>query len=147
LPTSLAGKVALYEIAGPLFFGAAQKAMASLGQISGSIQVVILRLDNVPVMDATGLVALESAIDALTKRGCVAILTGLRQQPAELLERAGFRHKPWRLMLRPDIASAVAAAEEIVTAGPRKTGQVGQAAADLTRIDDQPAGSDDPPVS
>src|SRR5450432_2416160 len=66
LPPTLAGKVALYEIAGPLFFGAAQKAMASLGLISSSIKVVILRLENVPVMDATGLVALESAIASLT---------------------------------------------------------------------------------
>jgi SulP family sulfate permease len=98
--------------------------MDSLGQITGRIQVVILRLENVPVMDATGLVALESAIASLTKRGCIAILSGLRQQPGELLERAGFRHKPWRLMLRPDLASAIAAAEEVVAAGPRKTGQV-----------------------
>ncbi|HVU52061.1 MAG TPA: C4-dicarboxylic acid transporter DauA [Polyangia bacterium] len=123
LPPALAGKVALYEIAGPLFFGAAQKAMGSLGRITGGIQVVILRLDNVPVMDATGLVALESAIDGLTKRGCITILAGLRQQPAELLERAGFRHKPWRLMMRADLGSAVAAAEEIVAASPRGTGQ------------------------
>jgi SulP family sulfate permease len=124
LPPTLAGRVALYEIAGPLFFGAAQKAMGSLGRITGRIQVVILRLDNVPVMDATGLVALESAIDSLTKRGCITILSGLRQQPAELLERAGFRHKPWRLMMRADLATAVAAAEEVVAASARKTGQV-----------------------
>jgi SulP family sulfate permease len=144
LPKALAGKVALYEIAGPLFFGAAQKAMDSLGQITSAIQVVILRLDNVPVMDATGLVALESAITSLTKRGCVAILSGLRQQPAELLERAGFRHKPWRLMLRADLAGAIAAAEEIVAASPRKTGQSAQ----YTEIDARPVGaSDDKPVS
>jgi SulP family sulfate permease len=144
LPKALAGKVALYEIAGPLFFGAAQKAMGSLGRITDRIQVVILRLDNVPVMDATGLVALESAIAALTKRGCVAILTGLRQQPAELLERAGFRHKPWRLMMRADLGGAIAAAEEIVAASPRKTGQT---AAQYTEIDVRPAGSDDGSVS
>ncbi|HEY2731119.1 MAG TPA: C4-dicarboxylic acid transporter DauA [Polyangia bacterium] len=140
LPRHLAGKVALYEIAGPLFFGAAQKAMGSLGRITGPTQVVILRLEHVPVMDATGLVALESAISALTKRGCVAILTGLRQQPAELLERAGFRHRPWRLMLRPDLASAIATAEELVSASPRK-------AEPLTEIDTRPPGAGDAPVS
>jgi SulP family sulfate permease len=146
LPKTLAGQVALYEIAGPLFFGAAQKAMGSLGRITSRIRVVILRLDNVPVMDATGLVALESAIEALTKRGCIAILSGLRQQPAELLERAGFRHKPWRLLLRPDFASAVVAAEELVAASPRK------ATDQHTVIDTRPAGAQppsdgDPPVS
>jgi SulP family sulfate permease len=147
LPPSLAGKVALYEIAGPLFFGAAQKAMGSLGRITGRVQVVILRLDNVPVMDATGLVALESAIASLTKRGCVAILSGLRQQPGELLERAEFRHKPWRLMLRPDLPSAIAAAEEIVAGSPRKTGQTVQQTGQHTTIDTRPAGAGDPPVS
>jgi SulP family sulfate permease len=141
LPKSLAGKVALYEIAGPLFFGAAQKAMGSLGRIGGHIEVVILRLESVPVMDATGLVALESAIEALTKRGCVAIISGLRQQPAELIERAGLRHKPWRLMLRPDVASAIAAAEEVVGASPRQTEQ------QLTEVDLRPPGSEGPPVS
>jgi SulP family sulfate permease len=141
LPPALAGKVALYEIAGPLFFGAAQKAMGSLGRITGRIQVVILRLDHVPVMDATGLVALESAIGSLTERGCVTILSGLRQQPAELLERAGFRHKPWRLMMRADLATAIAAAEEIVAASPRKTGQV-PAAAEQTTIDVKAPASD-----
>ncbi|HVR02673.1 MAG TPA: hypothetical protein VMT47_11115, partial [Polyangia bacterium] len=84
--------------------------------------------------------ALESAIAALTKRGCVAILTGLRQQPAELLERAGFRHRPWRLMLRPDLASAIATAEELVSASPRK-------AEPLTEIDARPPGAGDAPVS
>jgi SulP family sulfate permease len=141
LPRPLAGKVALYDIAGPLFFGAAQKAMANLGLVSGRIQVVILRMGNVPVMDATGLVALESAIAGLTKRGCITILSGLRQQPAELLERAGFRHKPWRLMLRPDFETAVAAAEEIVAANPRKIDQV---TAQATVVDERPTGAADP---
>ncbi|HVX95776.1 MAG TPA: C4-dicarboxylic acid transporter DauA [Polyangia bacterium] len=135
LPKSLAGKVALYEIAGPLFFGAAQKAIGSLGRVTNSIEVLILRLDRVPVMDATGLVALESAIEALTQRGCVTILAGLQQQPAELLERAGFRHKAWRLMLRADFASALAAAEELVTASPRKS------APQETQIDPRPSGA------
>src|SRR5260370_13457598 len=45
--------------------------------------------------------------------------TTLFRSPAELLERAGFRHRPWRLMLRPDLASAIATAEELVSASPR----------------------------
>jgi SulP family sulfate permease len=138
LPAALAGKVAIYEIAGPLFFGAAQRAMASLGAISGQVQVVVIRLDAVPTMDATGLVALESALAALTKQGCVAVLAGLQQQPAELLERAGFRHKPWRLMMRADLASALEAAQDVVGANPRKTGQQ---EAQLTEIDLRPPGA------
>jgi sulfate permease, SulP family len=137
LPKALAGKVAIYEIRGPLFFGAAQKAMGQIGRVAGRVRVLIIRLDKVPTMDATGLVALESAIASLTKQDCVAVLTGLQQQPAELLERAGFRHRPWRLMLRPDLAAGIAAAEEILATSPRKTGP--QA---LTEVDLRPRGPD-----
>jgi SulP family sulfate permease len=137
LPKALAGKVAIYEIAGPLFFGAAQKAMGRIGMVSGRIRVLIMRLERVPTMDATGLVALESAIESLTKQDCVAILTGLQQQPAELLERAGFRHRPWRLMLRPDLAAGIAAAEDIITSNPRQTSPQ-----PMTEIDPRPRGPD-----
>jgi SulP family sulfate permease len=114
IPPELATKVAVYDIAGPLFFGAAQKAMGSLGAIAGSLKVLIIRLDHVPVMDATGLVALESAIASLTKQGCVTVLTGLQPQPAALVERAGLSQRPWRLAIRPDLATALAHARELV---------------------------------
>jgi SulP family sulfate permease len=114
LPDSLRGKVAVYEIAGPLFFGAAQKAMSSLGAIAGRVQVLIIRLDHVPTMDATGLVALESAIAQLSKNGCVAILTGLQPQPRHLLAKAQIQQQPWKLMIRPDMAGAISAAETLL---------------------------------
>jgi len=117
IPDSLRGKVAVYEIAGPLFFGAAQRAMSSLGALAERVAVLIIRLDHVPTMDATGLVALESAIAQLSKNGCVAILTGLQAQPEALLEKAQFKHRPWRLMIRPDMASAIAAAEGVIALG------------------------------
>ncbi len=116
LPDGLRGKVAIYDIAGPLFFGAAQRAMSSLGAIAGRVAVVIIRLEHVPVMDATGLVALESALIQLSKSGCVAILVGLQAQPQALLEKA-LQHLPWRLLIKPDLASALAAAEELVRRG------------------------------
>jgi SulP family sulfate permease len=116
LPAELAKKVGVYDIAGPLFFGAAQKAMGALGAIEGRFQALIIRLEHVPVMDSTGLVALESAITTLSKHGCVTILTGLQEQPRALLERAGFAHRAWRLVIRPDFASAVTAAEQVLVA-------------------------------
>jgi SulP family sulfate permease len=114
IPPELDKKVAIYDIAGPLFFGAAQKAMGSLGAIAGRLKVLIIRLDHVPVMDATGLVALESAIAALSKHGCATILTGLQRQPHGLIERAGLGARPWRLLIRPDLPAAIDAARELV---------------------------------
>jgi sulfate permease, SulP family len=114
IPPELEKKVAIYDIAGPLFFGAAQKAMGSLGVIGGRIKVLIIRLDHVPVMDATGLVALESAISTLSKHGCTTVLTGLQPQPRALIERAGLSTRSWKLVVRPDLNSALDVARELV---------------------------------
>jgi SulP family sulfate permease len=114
VPPDLQNKVAIYDIAGPLFFGAAQKAMGSLGTVAGGLEVLIVRLDKVPVMDATGLVALESAISTLTKHGCLTILTGLQSQPAALVERAGFKQRPWSLDIRSDLAAGLEAARAAI---------------------------------
>ncbi len=87
LPGPVPPGVMVYDIDGPLFFGAAQKAMATLSHVTDRSKVVILRLDDVPMMDATGLIALESALDQLRGRGCLALLTGLQTQPAKVLLR------------------------------------------------------------
>lgn len=80
--------VIVYEITGPLFFGAAQKAMAALEIVAGETKAVILLMDEVHVMDATGLVALESALETLRTHNCLAILTHVRPQPTTLLKKA-----------------------------------------------------------
>ena len=87
--------VVVYDIDGPLFFGAAQKAMAALGVVDQSARAVVLRLENVPTIDSTGLVALESALDLLREHRCMAVIIGLQSQPAALLEKADVerRHK------------------------------------------------------
>ena len=110
------GRIAIYEIAGPLFFGAAQKAMSSLGAVGSSVQAVIIRLDHVPVMDATGLVALESSVAQLYRNKRVAILSGLQDQPRRLLEKSQVKPRPFRLIVCPDLPAALAAARETLAA-------------------------------
>ena len=112
IPAELQKQVAVYDVAGPLFFGAAQKAVGSLGAIGGGLKALIIRLDHVPIMDATGLVALESAIAALTKQGCLTILTGLQKQPAGLIGRAGLESRGWRVLVQPNLSAALEAAKQ-----------------------------------
>jgi SulP family sulfate permease len=97
LPGPIPPGVVVYDIAGALFFGAASKAMATMHVVAHKAHGVVLRLDGVQAMDATGLVALESAVATLTRHKCRAIITGLRPQPRALVERAG-------LALRPGVA-------------------------------------------
>jgi SulP family sulfate permease len=117
IPGTIPAGVMVYEISGPLFFGAAQKAMAALEITSDSTKAVILLMDEVHAMDATGLVALESALETLRKERCLAILTGVRTQPLALLRKA---HVPERegIVLCPSTGEALATATRAVSAGP-----------------------------
>ncbi len=83
--------VEVYEISGPLFFGAAQKAMATLEIIGEGTRTVIVDMSGVNAIDATGLVALESAVQTLASRKCPTILTKVQPQPKEVLRRANLK--------------------------------------------------------
>lgn len=107
--TSVPSGVAVYEISGPLFFGAAQKAMATLEIVAADTRVVILLMSRVSVMDATGLVALESAVRALTHRRCFVILASLEPQPQKALERA-------HLLDLPSVSSSASLEQAIAKA-------------------------------
>jgi SulP family sulfate permease len=85
---ALAPGVALYEIAGPLFFGAAQNAMGAIGSVGADVRVVVLALGGVPSIDATGFVALESSIKRLRSLGKQVILAGPLPHPRSVFERA-----------------------------------------------------------
>jgi SulP family sulfate permease len=81
--------VVLYDVAGPLFFGAAGRAMGSLETLAGDVRVLILDLEDVPAIDATGLVALEEALERLDRRGVFVVLAGVQAQPDRALRKAG----------------------------------------------------------
>jgi SulP family sulfate permease len=101
--------VVVYDISGALFYGAAQKARGMLADISDQARVVILRMDQVHAMDATGLVALESAVASLRRQKVRALLCGLRIQPRSLLTRAGFAERH-QVVLCDDLGEALEAA-------------------------------------
>jgi sulfate permease, SulP family len=108
--------VMVYDIAGPLFFGAAQRAMAELGAIARDVKVVIFDMEQVPVMDTTGLIAFESALESLDRRGILTILAEIAAQPKRLLEKAGVKERFPRLLIRTDVDAAARAAEEYMAA-------------------------------
>ncbi|MBI3855196.1 MAG: C4-dicarboxylic acid transporter DauA [Planctomycetes bacterium] len=112
LPRALPEGVFLYTIAGPLFFGAAQKAMATLRIITDKTRVIILGMDQVHDMDATGLVALESALERLERQKSFVILTGVQKQPRKLLRDGRLKERFKGLRIRPDLDAALALADE-----------------------------------
>jgi SulP family sulfate permease len=89
--------VVFYDVAGPLFFGAAEKALDALTVIGSGVHTVIMDLEDVPAIDATGLVALETTIERLNSQGIKVVLSGVRPQPLRALAKAGFEDQPGTL--------------------------------------------------
>jgi sulfate permease, SulP family len=99
--------VVLYEVNGPLFFGAAEKAMESFRRGLGTPRVVILYVGAVPAMDVTGLVALENAFLDLEQQKVMPILAGLRPQPRQLIEKSGFTDRLKSVRIVANIEDAI----------------------------------------
>jgi sulfate permease, SulP family len=107
--------VVAYEIAGPLFFGAAQKAIQALQFFGDHSRVVILDVHSVPVLDVTGLVALESAISRLHKRKALVILAGVQPQAARVLARSALKATPGKLQFASSMQEAADEARAVIT--------------------------------
>jgi sulfate permease, SulP family len=108
--------VVVFEIAGPLFFGAAQNAMGALSSIGPSTRVVVLALGNVPSIDATGLVALESSLKRLQDAKKQVVLSGPLPQPRRVFERADLPRHYAHVRFAPDLAAGIAIARELEAA-------------------------------
>ncbi|MBO9632220.1 MAG: sulfate permease [Chitinophagaceae bacterium] len=72
---SLPDGVQVFEISGPLFFGAAYKFKDALGMIGKSPRFLIIRMGNVPIVDATGIQAIREVFHENKKRGTRLILS------------------------------------------------------------------------
>ncbi|MFZ5468704.1 MAG: C4-dicarboxylic acid transporter DauA [Myxococcota bacterium] len=110
--------VLYYEIAGPLFFGAAQKAIGALARVDNKNQVVVLDLESVPAMDVTGLVALESALAKIRKSGAMVVLAGVQKQPSQVLAKAGLTNTPNQLAVCATVEEALALVRQRVPTEP-----------------------------
>ena len=76
-----------YRLDGALFFGAAQRFLTELVSV-GEVRVVILRLPDLQVLDATGAQALSEIIKELEHRHITVLLKALRAPPP-ILETVG----------------------------------------------------------
>lgn len=102
--------VRVYEIAGPLFFGAAKSAMEALHTVGDADHTYVLDMRSVPTIDATGLVALESLLDRLHRSRVHVIFAALTPEVNDMFQRAGFRREPGKLAYAPDVETAVSMA-------------------------------------
>jgi SulP family sulfate permease len=102
--------IRVYEIAGPLFFGAAKSAMEALHTVGDKDHTYILDMRHVPAVDATGLVALESVLDRLHRSKIKIIFAALSTEMSELFARAGIKRELGKIAYAPDVETAVSMA-------------------------------------
>lgn len=114
---ALPQSILLYELAGPLFFGAAARAMRALQGVTREVKAVVLDLRNVPALDATGMINLESATARLRDQGIYVVLAGVDGQPRRALAKAHWRTKAGQLAIFKDFDRAIASAEAYVGGG------------------------------
>lgn len=81
----------VYEINGPMFFGAADKFMNI--SLDSDVKVVILRMRSVPAMDVNALHALNNVRRACKKRRITLMLSHVQEQPLHMMLKAGFDKK------------------------------------------------------
>ena len=82
--------VRLFDVSGPLFFGAADKFQHALSEINDRQQVVIIRLRNVPMVDATGMHRIGHIIHQFERQGKRVFLTDVAREV-----KVEIRRQPW----------------------------------------------------
>ncbi|HNP34878.1 MAG TPA: SulP family inorganic anion transporter [Woeseiaceae bacterium] len=99
--------VVLYEINGPLFFGAARQFQHTLTSIPSSARVIILRMRYIPLIDATGYQTLKEIISNFHKQKIQVILSGVRDELANDFARHGIYEVLDRQWVVKDIKQAL----------------------------------------
>ena len=102
---------AVYELSGPLFFGAADEIL-KVSEETGK-NCIVLRMKGVTAIDSTGLRNLERIYAQCSDAGITLILSHLNEQPRKTLEKAGLLSRIGEKNLCPEINAALSRAAEL----------------------------------
>lgn len=83
-------KIMVYEINGPLFFGAAHTFMDLMNEIDIEAKVLVIRMKSVLVFDATALNVLKRIKAQCKKHKIKLIFTEVQENPMKLMLKSGF---------------------------------------------------------
>ena len=95
----------VYEINGPMFFAAIDKYKYILHD--WDIDILCIRMRNVPAIDATGVEALNRIVQRCEKHGVQVIFSHVNEQPMHAMEKAGFLDKVGAENFCPHIDTAL----------------------------------------
>ena len=106
--------VEAFQISGPLFFGAANRLDDLLDQFRTPPSVFILRMRLVPVIDASGMHALEALLERCQRRGIALIVSGLQAQPRRVFAQMRLHPRPGMLHIVPGYDAALSLAQALL---------------------------------
>nr|WP_298144948.1 C4-dicarboxylic acid transporter DauA [uncultured Pseudomonas sp.] len=98
--------VLVYAIRGPLFFGAAEKALSVLRRFTPGVKVVIVDISAVPLLDMTALAALNNVLRDYREQNVSLVLSGPTPHVRLQLRRAGIQRIEGQLAYVRDLVQA-----------------------------------------
>lgn len=101
----------VYEISGPMFFGAADKIL-NIG-VSEKMNCLILRMRSVGTIDATAMHNFEQIAEKCKKMGITLIFSHVNEQPMSVMKKAGFVEKIGNENFCQHIDDAIKRAEDL----------------------------------
>jgi sulfate permease, SulP family len=106
--------IEVYELSGPLFFGAAYKFKDAIKVIENKPKVLIVRMRNVPVIDATGIHTIKDVLHMCRHDKIQLIIGGIQPPVLEEFRKARLLFQIGKRYVTPDFDTALKRAKEIV---------------------------------
>lgn len=107
----------VYEITGPMFFGAADK-LARVIQTAKTNGAVIIRMRTVPAVDATAIHSIETILRSCRRRHITLIMSHVNQQPMGVFRKSHIYEQIGESNFCANIDAALARAKEITEGNP-----------------------------
>ena len=104
--------IRVYEITGPLFFGASDAIEHIV--VKDFTKCLILRMRSVPALDSTALNALKDLVDTCEKKGITIVFSHVNEQPMKVMKKAGFIELVGKEHFCPNITAALKHAEDYI---------------------------------
>ena len=105
-------QIRVYEITGPLFFGAADAIEHIV--VKDFTTCLVLRMRSVPAIDSTAMNALQDLICVCESKGIMVVFSHVNEQPMKVMQKSGFAELVGEENFCPNISAALKRAEEIV---------------------------------
>jgi SulP family sulfate permease len=122
-------QIALFRLDGALFFGASERVLERVSAIR-NVQVIIIRMSQLQILDATGARVIAELVTALERRGTTVLIKGIQERHLKLATHVGVleslrHHKHLFAELEPAVEHARShvrrARQQKPTAAPRSS--------------------------